>query len=79
MNIWCRLGIHDFERASKPVPTRDDNEFHLVAEGYALGKCRKCPELRMVRCWGGLEFYYPSEVKTKAEWLRILSGCRGEG
>lgn len=70
-SIRCLLGLHDYERVSKPVPTKD-GEFDFVAWSYALGRCRRCSEFSMVRCIGGLEPYYPSEVKTKEEWLSIL-------
>lgn len=71
-NIWCLLGIHDFERVSKPVPTKSCNEFNCLAQSYALGRCKRCSEFRMVECCGGLEPYYPSAVKTQREWLDIL-------
>ena len=71
--VLCKIGLHDFERVSKPVPTKGDNGFDFIVEPYALGKCCRCGSFSMVRCGGGLESYYASQVKTKAEWLKILS------
>ena len=73
MNLLCKLGLHDYERVSRVVPTKEDGEFDLLINGYALGRCRRCPKLNMIRCWGGLKPYYPSQAKTKKEWLEILS------
>ena len=73
MKILCKLGLHDFERVSKPVPTKGDSEFDFIVDSYALGKCRRCNKLRMIRCWSGLGPYFPPDVKTKSEWLQELS------
>ena len=72
MNLLCRLGIHSFKRVSKPVPTQKEDEFDLIPHGCALGKCRRCQTFKMLICYGGLEPYYLSEVKTEEEWLKEL-------
>ena len=69
--ISCKIGLHDFERVSEPVPTKGDSEFTFVVDAYALGKCKRCSKLSMVRCWGGLNSYYTHDVKTQAEWLKF--------
>lgn len=72
MNIQCRLGIHSYKRVSEAVPASEDDEFNFTAQGYALGKCKRCSRFSMVRCYGRLDSYYLSAVKTKSEWLREL-------
>jgi hypothetical protein len=72
-SFLCLIGIHDFARQSNPVPTKSDSEFDYLVESYALGKCRRCPKVGMIRCFGGLSPYHPSDVKTKKEWLEILT------
>lgn len=79
-SLRCLLGNHDFERLTDPVPTRAEGEFewdHFTGH-YALGKCRRCREFEMVKCWGDFS-YYASQMKTKREWLEILvakhEGC----
>lgn len=72
-SFLCLIGIHDFERLSEPVPTNSDSEFDFLIEFYALGRCKRCPKIAMVRCYGGDKPYYPSDVKTKGEWLEILT------
>lgn len=71
--LLCKLGFHDYEKLTHPVPTKSDSEFDFyVSVGHhALGKCRKCDTYKMVAC-GGSFSYYPSDMKTKKEWFEEL-------
>ena len=71
-HILCLLGLHDFHKISKVVPTKSDDAFDLLVDGYALGRCRRCGGYSMVKCVGGLEPYKDGDVKTKSQWLKIL-------
>ena len=71
-DIRCLLGLHDYERISRPVPAKIYSEFNFLAQAYALGRCKRCSKFSMIECLGGLISYYPSDMKTKDEWLKIL-------
>ncbi len=72
MNFGCILG-HDYERLTTPKPVKYGGEFdsNFFDGHYALGRCRNCGKYSMRQRYGNFS-YYPSDMKTKEEWLGIL-------
>ena len=71
-SLLCRLGIHNYKRISRAVPAKSCNEFNFLVNSYALGQCKRCSKFSMVECLGGLDSYYPTDIKTIDEWLKVL-------
>jgi hypothetical protein len=75
MKIKCLLE-HDYKRLSEPVPVKQDGAFSFnMYEGhYALGECKNCGHIAMVRYQVNGETYSFSNIdmKTKKEWLKEL-------
>lgn len=76
--ILCKVGSHDFVRISRVVPVKAYNEFDFIVNMYALGQYKRCPEVKMISCWGWAGSYRVDDVKTKAEWMKILVKEEGE-